>query len=58
MFRQLGRAVVEHPWRVIGLWVLFAAVVIGFAPKLATTSDEASFLPSHARHGELRRRCR
>ncbi|MGD0945087.1 MAG: MMPL family transporter [Acidimicrobiales bacterium] len=47
MFRQLGRAVVEHPWRVIGLWVLFAAVVIGFAPKLATSSDEASFLPSH-----------
>jgi RND superfamily putative drug exporter len=47
MFLRLGRAVVGHPWRVIGAWVVIAAVVIGFAPKVATTSDETSFLPSH-----------
>ncbi len=47
MFRTLGQAVVHHPWRVIGLWVVAAVVVIGFAPKLTTTSSEVSFLPSH-----------
>ena len=47
MFLRLGRGVVGHPWRVIGLWVIVAVVVIGFAPKLATTTNEASFLPSH-----------
>ena len=47
MFLRLGRAVVGHPWRVIGLWVLVAVAVIGLAPKLTTTTNEASFLPSH-----------
>jgi RND superfamily putative drug exporter len=47
MFPRLGRGVVGHPWRVIALWVIVAVVVIGFAPKLATTTNEASFLPSH-----------
>jgi RND superfamily putative drug exporter len=47
MFVRLGRGVVRHPWRVIGLWALAAVVVIGLAPKLATTANEASFLPSH-----------
>ncbi len=47
MFRTLGQAVVRHPWRVIGLWVVVAVVVVGFAPKLTTTSSEVSFLPSH-----------
>ncbi len=47
MFVGLGRGVVRHPWRVIGLWALAAVVVIGLAPKLATTTNEASFLPSH-----------
>ncbi len=44
---RLGRVVVGHPWRVIGVWAVVAIVVIGFAPKLATTTNEASFLPSH-----------
>ncbi|MGH9099454.1 MAG: MMPL family transporter, partial [Acidimicrobiales bacterium] len=47
MFKTLGRAVVRHPWLVIGCWVVVAVVVIGFAPKLTTTSSEVSFLPSH-----------
>jgi RND superfamily putative drug exporter len=46
-FPWLGRWVARHPWRVIGAWAVVAAAVIGFAPKLATTTDEASFLPSH-----------
>lgn len=47
MFYRLGRSVVRHPWRVIGAWVVVAIAVIGLAPKLATTSNEASFLPKH-----------
>lgn len=47
MFLKLGRVVVGHPWRVIGLWLIATFVVVGFAPKLATTTDESSFLPSH-----------
>lgn len=47
MFGALGRGVVRHPWRVIGLWVVAAVAIIGLAPKLATTTNEASFLPSH-----------
>ncbi|MDA8268820.1 MAG: MMPL family transporter [Actinomycetota bacterium] len=46
MFQRLGKGVVGHPWRVIGLWVLAAAAIIGLAPKLSTTTNEASFLPS------------
>ena len=47
MFLQLGRGVVGHPWRVIGVWVVAAVAIIGLAPKLATTTNEASFLPAH-----------
>jgi RND superfamily putative drug exporter len=46
MFTRLGRLVVGHPWQVIAAWVIAAVAIIGFAPKLATTSNEASFLPS------------
>ena len=47
MFAALGRAVVHHPWRVIALWLIGAVAVIALAPKLTSTSNEASFLPSH-----------
>jgi RND superfamily putative drug exporter len=47
MFAALGRAVVHHPWRVIALWLIGAVAVISLAPKLTSTSNEASFLPSH-----------
>ncbi len=47
MFAAVGRFVVRHPIWVIATWVVIAVVVIGFAPKLTSTTDEASFLPSH-----------
>ncbi|HEU5353946.1 MAG TPA: MMPL family transporter, partial [Actinocrinis sp.] len=47
MFARLGRMVAHHPWRVIGVWIIAAIAVIALAPKLASTADESSFLPSH-----------
>ncbi|MEV4619177.1 MMPL family transporter [Asanoa sp. NPDC049573] len=47
MFGALGRVVVRHPVWVIVAWLIAAVAVIGFAPKLTTTTDEASFLPTH-----------
>src|ERR1700728_2981070 len=47
MFFRLGRGVVRHPWLVIGIWIVAAAAIIGLAPKLASSSSESSFLPSH-----------
>jgi RND superfamily putative drug exporter len=47
MFARLAQLVVHHPWRVLLAWVIAAAAIIGFAPQLTSTSDEASFLPSH-----------
>ena len=47
MFAKLGRIVVRHPWRVIGVWIVAAVAIIDLAPKLSTTSSEVSFLPSH-----------
>lgn len=47
LFARLGRLVAHHPWRVIGVWVIAAVAVIGLAPHLTSTTDEASFLPSH-----------
>ncbi|GAA3730569.1 MMPL family transporter [Plantactinospora mayteni] len=47
MFAAVGRFVVRHPIWVIVAWVIAGAAVIGFAPTLTATTDEASFLPSH-----------
>ncbi len=47
MFAGVARFVVRHPIWVIVVWVVAAVVVIGFAPKLTSTDDEASFLPTH-----------
>ena len=47
MFFRLGRGVVRHPWLVIGLWIVATFAIVGLAPKLATSSSESSFLPSH-----------
>ncbi|QIS08899.1 MMPL family transporter [Nocardia arthritidis] len=47
MFARLGRLVVHHPWKVIGLWALIAVAVMVTAPKLQSTADQSQFLPSH-----------
>ncbi|MFT2014977.1 MMPL family transporter [Streptomyces sp. 796.1] len=46
MFSGLGRLVVRRPWWVIVTWIIAGTAVISLAPKLTSTSDEASFLPS------------
>ncbi|MBJ7357354.1 MMPL family transporter [Nocardioides sp.] len=45
MFAALGRLASRRPWYVIAVWVLFAGLVIAFAPSLKTTTDQAEFLP-------------
>ncbi|HEX2893930.1 MAG TPA: MMPL family transporter [Marmoricola sp.] len=47
MFAALGRFVTRFPWIVIGAWIVLAVLVISFAPKLTSTSDESEFLPAH-----------
>jgi putative drug exporter of the RND superfamily len=47
MFGTLGRLASRRPWFIIGGWVVFAAVVIAFAPGLKSTSDQSDFLPRH-----------
>src|SRR6478735_4857162 len=47
MFTALGRVASRRPWWVIAAWVVFAALVIAFAPKLTATQDQADFLPGH-----------
>ncbi|MET8424763.1 MMPL family transporter [Nocardia sp. NPDC004860] len=47
MFALLGRIAVNHPWKVIALWVIATIAVVGLAPKLTATTDQSSFLPSH-----------
>ena len=47
VFAALGRPAANHPWRVIAVWIIAAIAVISTAPQLNSTTDEASFLPSH-----------
>jgi putative drug exporter of the RND superfamily len=47
MFAALGRVVTRFPWLVVAAWVILAVLVISFAPKLTSTSDESEFLPGH-----------
>jgi RND superfamily putative drug exporter len=47
MFRLVGRLASRHPWYVLAGWLVVAVVVIASAPKLAATSDQSEFLPSH-----------
>ncbi|HET6153988.1 MAG TPA: MMPL family transporter, partial [Marmoricola sp.] len=46
MFAALGRFVNKFPWYIIGAWLLLAVIVIALAPKLTSTQDTSSFLPS------------
>ena len=45
VFATLGRLASRRPWIVIAAWVVFAGLVIAFAPSLKTTTDQAEFLP-------------
>jgi RND superfamily putative drug exporter len=47
VFATLGRVVRRHPWYVILGWIVVTVVVVATAPKLAATSDQSEFLPSH-----------
>jgi RND superfamily putative drug exporter len=47
LFAALGRLVTQHPWLVIGAWIIAAVAIVATAPALPTTTNEASFLPSH-----------
>src|SRR5664280_222337 len=47
MFSRLGKFVTAHPWRVIGTWIVAAAVIVVFAPGLPTSTNESDFLPRH-----------
>lgn len=48
MFSRLGSLVTRHPWWVIAVWVVAAAVIVAVAPSLASvsSSDQTNFLPS------------
>ncbi|MEV0399762.1 MMPL family transporter [Actinoallomurus sp. NPDC050550] len=45
MFGWLGRGVVRHPWWTIVAWLVAAAALVVFAPKMTTKSDQQAFLP-------------
>jgi RND superfamily putative drug exporter len=47
LFEGLGSAVIAHPWRVIGAWVVGAAIVLALSPQLVafTSNNNSSFLP-------------
>jgi RND superfamily putative drug exporter len=47
MFSRLGKLVTAHPWRVIGIWIAAAVVIVAFAPGLPTSTNESDFLPRH-----------
>lgn len=47
MFARLARIVVHHPWRVIAVWIVAAAVIVATAPSLPTSTDQSDFLPRH-----------
>jgi RND superfamily putative drug exporter len=47
VFAALGRLASRRPWWVIAAWIVFAGLVIAFAPGLKATTDQAEFLPSH-----------
>ena len=47
MFGWLGRTVVRHPWWTIVAWLIAAVLLVAFAPKLNTSSNQQDFLPSN-----------
>jgi RND superfamily putative drug exporter len=47
MFARLGKFVTGHPWQVIGIWIVAAAVIVSLSPSLPSSSNESDFLPRH-----------
>jgi putative drug exporter of the RND superfamily len=47
VFGWLGRTVVRHPWWTIVAWLIAAVLLVAFAPKLNTSSNQQDFLPSN-----------
>lgn len=47
MLNKLGNFITRNRWWVIAVWIVVAAVITAFAPKLSsvTSSDQTSFLP-------------
>jgi RND superfamily putative drug exporter len=48
MFRRLGAAVVGHPRRVIGAWVVASVAILALSPQLVTftSNNNSTFLPA------------
>lgn len=47
MFAALGRLASRRPWHIIAAWLVFAGLVIAFAPQQEATTDQSEFLPRH-----------
>ena len=47
MFSRLGSFITHHPWWVIAVWVVAAAVIVLVSPSLSSVSnaDQSSFVP-------------
>ncbi len=47
VFERVGAAVIAHPWRIIGAWVVGATVVLALSPQLVTftSNNNSAFLP-------------
>jgi hypothetical protein len=46
LFSKLGDVVTRHPWRVVAVWIVAFFVLGSVAPKLKTSGDQTSFLPT------------
>ncbi|WP_028635606.1 MMPL family transporter [Nocardioides sp. URHA0032] len=45
MFAALGRLAARRPWWIIATWVVVTILLVMFAPKVDSTTDQADFLP-------------
>ena len=47
MFTRIGRLVVRHPWKVIGAWLVAAALVVALSPTVddIVNEDDKAFVP-------------
>jgi putative drug exporter of the RND superfamily len=48
LFNRLGRFVVDHPWWIIGTWVVAGVLIVVLSPQLSTftSNNNSSFLPN------------